>query len=256
MKNRVFRFSVLVITVVLVFIACVDDTEKESPFYKRIVTVDSSLGGIRLLPDLEDYALFPEKVTPTIASQFSSNKRAFITYKYLDVELADNKEVPIELVDEGCFEFPINEFSLRPDTLNSYTDFALDFSIFAVDYYTRYPFLWVSKGFLNVTFDYESAEKAQIAIVPIKVSNDTLYTEMKIKSGKGSDYWLECITLDIRSLNKETSNTVFNAKRKEMVKKINAIRMRKDAMFLTLTLPIENNKKKIETTKFALDFGL
>lgn len=256
MKDRVFRLSILFITVVLVFIACVDDTEAETPFYKRVVTVDSSFGEVRLSPDLENYTLLPKNVTTTAANKLLSCKRAFITYKYLDAEPSDNKEVPIELVDEGCFEFPIDEFSLRPDTLNSYTASALDFSIFAVDYYTRYPSLWVSKGFLNVTFDYKTAVDAKFAIVPTEVSNDTLYAEMKIKSDRGNDYWLECITLDMRSLNKETLNAEFNAKRKDMVKKINAIRMRKDAMFLTLTLPIENNKKKIETTEFALDFGL
>ena len=182
MKKMKFTAALAAFISVFAFSSCLNDDFDESKAQSvSFATVNQMMGVVSFTPD----EVLDKKLVPTnpILSEFgitSSSRRALIVYSYPEKAEEGAKTVNIQL-ERGTTTWPIADFSDRPDTCGAYTA-SSQFTNYTIGF-TNYPALMVlNKQFLQVGYTYRSSKTGTAVMLKNRVSNDTLYFDMKFKN--------------------------------------------------------------------------
>lgn len=164
------------------FTSCLD--ENNDPIeYMSLVTIESSMGTYVMYPDEnpEQQFIFAGDLTQYGISAGAT--RALITYTVPEVIDWTAPQVHITLVANRCQSWPVEKVTdiSYVDTCATYTSPITAFSSYGIGSII-FPSLNVVRGkYLNVGYNYRANKVGQIAMTPNRVSNDTVYFDLKLK---------------------------------------------------------------------------
>ncbi|MBE6276305.1 MAG: hypothetical protein E7096_08215 [Bacteroides sp.] len=164
------------------FTSCLD--ENNDPIeYMSLVTIDSSMGMSVMYPDENPEQQFIFAGDLTQYGITAGATRALITYTVPEVIDWMAPQVQITLVSGRCQNWPVEKVTdiNYVDTCATYTSPITAFSNYGIGS-ILFPSLNVVRGrFLNVGYNYRANKVGQVAMTPNRVSNDTVYFDLKLK---------------------------------------------------------------------------
>lgn len=179
------------------FSSCLDDEETQQE-YMSLVTIDYFMGSPVMYPDENPQQQFFFAGDLTQYGIPSSATRALITYTVAEEFDWTTPQVEINLVSGGCSEWAIKKITdlNHVDTCATHTSAITAFSYYGVGNIIFPALNIVRDRYMNVGYNYQANKLADLAMVPNRISNDTVYFDMKIKkegdnlsSGAVMDSW-------------------------------------------------------------------
>lgn len=169
------------------FSSCLNSDDNGPQPNTLLVTVGSYMGIPEFYPDCVPGVTFvPTAVDLTQYGISSSARRAIITYSVLEGQSEDAKRLNISLVAGACMEVKPMQISNNPDTFDTkgYTSSIKQFTNVMPNYpyYPAYPTIYAERGYLTFGFTYAADKIGQFGLVPNRISNDTLYLDLKAKT--------------------------------------------------------------------------
>lgn len=173
------------------FSSCLDSGESGPQTTCFLVSVGNQMGIPVFYPDaMPGYTLSPSVVDLSQYGISNSARRAVITYTIAEGQDENAKNLKINLVAGGCMEVKPMQISNEPDTFETkgYTSAIKQFERVMpfYPYYPYYPTIYAEHGYLTFGFSYTADKVGQFGLAPNRVSNDTLYLDLKAKTEKGS----------------------------------------------------------------------
>ncbi len=182
------------------FSSCLDSGESGPQTNSLLVTVGDYMGIPVFYPDcMPGYVLDPSVVDLSQYGISSSARRALITYTLVEGQANDAKKLKINLVAGSCVEISPVYISAAPDTFETkgYTSTIKQFDHVQpfYPYYPAYPNIYAEYGYLTFGFSYMADKVGQFGLAFDRISNDTLYLDLKAKtegSSRNGYHWLTC----------------------------------------------------------------
>ncbi len=159
-----------------------DDSDGSSNQLQSLMTIESWMGYTTMYADeFPGQALLPTNQALTAVGIPASATRALVVYTIPEGQDLTADKVKIT-VTEGR-EWPVRRISALPDTCATYTDPITSFSDYAISWGVSFKSGFIARNrYLNVGYQYKPYSKiAKTALVPNRVSNDTLYLDFKMK---------------------------------------------------------------------------
>ncbi len=178
--------------------SCLDSGESGPQTANLMVTVGNHMGIPVFYPDcMPGYTLDPSAVDLSQYGISSSARRALITYTLVEGQPEDAKNLKINLVAGGCVEIKPMHISENPDTFDTkgYISAIKKFEYVQpfYPYYPVYPKIYAENGFLTIGFSYAADKVGSFGLMPDRVSNDTLYLDLRAKtegSSREGIHWM------------------------------------------------------------------
>ncbi|WP_455668579.1 hypothetical protein [Phocaeicola sp.] len=190
------------------FSSCLNDSDSGPQANVLLVTVSNPMGMPQFYPDcMPGVVLTPTAVDLTPYGISSSARRAIITYTIPEGQNITNetKKINITLVAGACVEVKPLEISNVIDSFDTkgYTSKIKDFINVMPNYpsYPVYPKIYADYGYLNFGFTYNADKIGQFGLVPNRISNDTLYLDLRAKIEGSSREGLNWLTYNLTSCN-------------------------------------------------------
>lgn len=175
------------------FSSCLDSGESGPQTACFLVSVGNQMGMTVFYPDaMPGYTLTLSPLAGDLSQYGISNsaRRAIITYTVAEGQDENAKNLEINLVAGGCMEVKPMQISNKPDTFETkgYTSAIKQFERVMpfYPYYPYYPRIYAERGYLTIGFSYSADKVGQFGLAPNRVSNDTLYLDLKAKTENGS----------------------------------------------------------------------
>ena len=164
------------------FTSCLE--ENNDPInYMSLVTIESNMGLSAMYPDENPQQQF---IFSGDLSQYgipASAKRALVSYTVPTAIDWSAPAVEISLMAGQCSEWPISQITdvNYADTCATYTSAITGFSNYGVGN-ILFPSLNVVRNrYLNVGYNYRANKVGNVVMIPNRVSNDTIYMDLKLK---------------------------------------------------------------------------
>lgn len=205
-KMKKMKFAVVFAALVSVFgfTSCLDsDDNGGSNSLYTLATVRESMVGTTFIPDCSpNLTLIPKNLDLTQVGISMDAKRVLLNYKISEGQeiTAETKNVYIDVVAGA--EFKPSYVSNRPDTLADFSSSFYQFervSPMGYDYipFFSYPRLYAEHDFVSLGYTYRANKVGKVGLMVNRVSNDTLYLDLKGKfEGSGNTGYM-CHTYDL-----------------------------------------------------------
>lgn len=212
MKKMKLAVAFAALVSVFGFSSCLDSGESGPQQYGAIVSIENSLGLPYFLPDFgskQGLVMYPNLSDLKAYGISSTAKRAVITYNLPEgTEWGEStKKLNVVLVAGGCSELMVENISNRPDTCTAYVDKIKEFPKENQPIWNAYyPAAYAENGYLNLVYNYSvDFKRGSSVLVENRVSNDTLYLDLKLKA-EGSSQLVQ----DFKSYDLSTSNLMHD----------------------------------------------
>ncbi len=182
MKKFKLFFTATALLSVFTFSSCLDDNSDEPIQYMSLVTIDRSLGC--MYPDENPNQEFYFSAGDLSQYGISAKAtRALINYTVPTVIDWTAPSVNITLLRNQCQDWPVMQITdeQHADTCSTYTSAFKGFTQYGVGN-VIFPALNVVRNrYMNVGYSYRANKIGRMAMVPNRVSNDTVYFDFKLK---------------------------------------------------------------------------
>ena len=196
MRKMNFLMFTAVLAAAFVFTSCLKSDNSPSE-YVSLVTVEHGMMGVMFIPDESPkQVLIPTNATST----FDAAKRALIYYTIPEGQDVKATQIKIALTaNSGVLK--MSEISNRKDTIADYTNAFSGFVNYKVGFF-QFPAVNVVRDYyLNVGYGYTADKVGKVAMIPDRISNDTIYLDLLLKkegTSRSSGPILNCY--DLRSM--------------------------------------------------------
>lgn len=164
------------------FTSCLD--ENNDPIqYMSLVTIESSMGTPVMYPDENPNQQFFFVGDLTQYGITANATRALINYTVPEVIDWTAPQVEISLISGQCQDWPVTKVTdiNYVDTCAAYTAPITGFSQYGIGSIIFPQANVVRDRYLNVGYNYRANKVGNVALIPNRVSNDTVYFDFKLK---------------------------------------------------------------------------
>ena len=187
MKKMKFTAVLAAFISLFVFSSCLDSNSGPQQMMS-FVTVNNMMGNVTFTPDEAlDKTFIPVNPNLIEFGISSTARRALIVYTYPEGVDKESKQVKIQL-ERGSQEWFLCRISNRPDTAATYNDPITEFTPYYAGAYQYPASVVLNNQFLQLGYTYRADKLGNVALLRNRVSNDTLYFDMKFKKVGDSRY--------------------------------------------------------------------
>lgn len=164
------------------FTSCLD--ENNDPIeYMSLVTIESSMGTPIMYPDENPNQQFIFAGDVTHYGISANATRALVRYSVPQVIDWMAPQVEVSLISGQCQDWPVTKVTdvNYVDTCAAYTAPITGFSQYGIGSIIFPSANVVRDRYLNVGYSYRANKVGNIVMTPSRVSNDTVYFDMKLK---------------------------------------------------------------------------
>lgn len=164
------------------FTSCLGDNDDPIE-YVSLVTIENIMGTPIMYPDENPNQQFFFVGDLTYYGISANATRALVSYSVPEVIDWTAPQVEISLISGQCQDWPVTEITdvNYVDTCAAYADPITGFSQYGVGSLIFPSANVVRDRYLNVGYSYRANKIGNIVMTPNRVSNDTVYFDMKLK---------------------------------------------------------------------------
>lgn len=168
------------------FSSCLNGGESGPNQYLSMVTIGSGSMGIPMLyPDESpNQYLLPSAIDLTKYGIKDGTTRAMISYTIPEGQDMTAKQIKIDLI--AGQEWVVNKITNRLDTCADYKSPITAFTNYQIGYSGFRSANIAKDQYLNLGYSYRANKIGKVALAPNRVSNDTIYLDLKMKT-EGTD---------------------------------------------------------------------